>query len=63
MAASDGERDRRQDDVRKRGRRALLRRIALLVSFGLGLAGGPTAAAVASDLDLSDAEQLYHTGH
>ena len=31
--------------------------------FGLGLAGGPTAAAAASDLDLSDAEQLYHTGH
>ena len=33
------------------------------MSFGLGLAGGPTAAAVASDLDLDDAEQLYHTGH
>jgi tetratricopeptide (TPR) repeat protein len=35
----------------------------LLVGFGLGWTGGPTAAVVASDLDLGDAEQMYRTGH
>ena len=62
MAASDGKRDWQQDEVRRRGRRALFRRIAVLVGFGLGLVGS-AAAAVASDLDLGEAEQLYHTGH
>ena len=64
MAASDGERDRRQDErPGSGGRGALLSEDRPAGQVRLGLAGGPTAAAVASDLDLSDAEQLYHTGH
>src|SRR5258707_14476812 len=58
MIASGAQREGSRDDAPGRGRGGAPRRIALLV--GLGLAW--SAAAVASDLDLAEAEKLYRTG-
>src|SRR4051794_10222248 len=63
MVTSSTQRGSSRDPIPGRGRVGPLRRTSLiLLSIGFGLASSAAAVALASDLDLGDAEKLYRAG-